>query len=241
MKVTAHAVRSGDWWSVDVPEVDGLFTQARRLDQIPAMVADAGELLTDIPAAEFEVTLDYDFDPAARREIEEVKQLNAAAQRAVDEASPVACSRPRPAAARSVCPRNRRYVGLYPLAGFAARQGQGHGLNHSLVRCLNELSSGWFREFVRVAGTCAQTALCRRGVRAFLAALIHSMASTGTVRVRVGRGGASARRRCRQHKPAMTAVAMRMTVVAVRFSAMPVAIMAAVTPVSAVTSATVAQ
>lgn len=87
MKVTAHAVRSGDWWSVDVPEVDGLFTQARRLDQIPAMVADAGELLTDIPAAEFEVTLDYDFDPAARREIEEVKQLNAAAQRAVDEAS----------------------------------------------------------------------------------------------------------------------------------------------------------
>ena len=74
MKVTAHAVRSGDWWSVDVPEVDGLFTQARRLDQIPAMVADAGELLTDIPAAEFEVTLDYDFDPAARREIEEVKQ-----------------------------------------------------------------------------------------------------------------------------------------------------------------------
>ena len=87
MKVTAHAVRSGDWWSVDVPEVDGLFTQARRLDRIPAMVADAGELLTDIPAAEFEVILDYDFDPAARREIEEVKQLNAAAQRAVDEAS----------------------------------------------------------------------------------------------------------------------------------------------------------
>ena len=87
MKVTAHAVRSGDWWSVDVPKVDGLFTQARRLDQIPAMVADAGELLTDIPAAEFEVNLDYDFGPAPRREIEEVKQLNAAAQRAVDEAS----------------------------------------------------------------------------------------------------------------------------------------------------------
>ncbi|MDV6278370.1 hypothetical protein R3Q06_33610 [Rhodococcus erythropolis] len=44
-------------------------------------------MLTDIPAAEFEVTLDYDVDPAARREIEEVKQLNAAARRAVDEAS----------------------------------------------------------------------------------------------------------------------------------------------------------
>ena len=88
MKVKAHAVRSGDWWSVDVPEVDGLFTQAKRLDQIPAMVADAGELLTDIPADQFEVTLDYDFgDPAALREIADAKQLNAAAQRAVDEAS----------------------------------------------------------------------------------------------------------------------------------------------------------
>ncbi|MFK4362374.1 hypothetical protein [Rhodococcus sp. 27YEA6] len=88
MKVTAHAVRSGDWWSVDVPEVDGLFTQAKRLDQIAAMVADAGELLTDVPAAEFEVTLDYDFgDPAALREAEEVKERTAAALRAVEEAS----------------------------------------------------------------------------------------------------------------------------------------------------------
>ncbi|REK78045.1 hypothetical protein DVG80_32575 [Rhodococcus erythropolis] len=88
MKVTAHAVRSGDWWSVDVPEVEGLFTQARRLDQIPAMVADAGELLTDVPAEQFEVTLDYDFgDPNALREVEEIKERNAAAQRAVEEAS----------------------------------------------------------------------------------------------------------------------------------------------------------
>lgn len=88
MKVTAHAVRSGDWWSVDVPEVDGLFTQAKRLDQIPAMVADAGEVLTDIPAGQFEVTLDYDFgDPAALQEIADAKQRNAAAQRAVDEGS----------------------------------------------------------------------------------------------------------------------------------------------------------
>lgn len=88
MKVTAHAVRSGDWWSVDVPEVDGLFTQAKRLDQIAEMVADAGELLTDVPAAEFEVTLDYDFgDQAALREAEEVKERTAAAQRAVEEAS----------------------------------------------------------------------------------------------------------------------------------------------------------
>ena len=80
--------RSSNWWSIDVPEVDGLFTQAKRLDQIAKMVADAGELLTDVPAAEFEVTLDYDFgDPAALREAEAVKERTAAAQRAVEEAS----------------------------------------------------------------------------------------------------------------------------------------------------------
>lgn len=88
MKVTAHAVRSDDWWSVDVPEVDGLFTQAKRLDQIPAMVADAAELLTGVSADQVEVTLDYDIgDPAALREIAEVKQRSAEAQRAVERAS----------------------------------------------------------------------------------------------------------------------------------------------------------
>ncbi|WP_415395536.1 hypothetical protein ACMTN4_10105 [Rhodococcus globerulus] len=58
MKVTAKVTKSGDWWAVEVPEVDGAFTQARRLDQIPGMVADAVHLLTDVPAGDVEVTLD---------------------------------------------------------------------------------------------------------------------------------------------------------------------------------------
>ena len=58
MKVTAKVTKSGDWWAVEVPEVDGAFTQARRLDQIPDMVADAVHLLTDVPAEDVEVTLD---------------------------------------------------------------------------------------------------------------------------------------------------------------------------------------
>jgi hypothetical protein len=48
MKVTAYATRSGKWWAVRVPEIDGLFTQARRLDQVPEMVADAAMLLDGI-------------------------------------------------------------------------------------------------------------------------------------------------------------------------------------------------
>ena len=88
MKVTAHAVRTGEWWAVDAPEVDGLFTQAKRLDQIPAMVADAAALLTDVAADQMKVTLDYDLgDPGVLRDIAEAKQRSAEAQRAVETAS----------------------------------------------------------------------------------------------------------------------------------------------------------
>lgn len=39
------AVPSDGMWAVEVPEIPGLFTQARSLDQVGAMVADAAELL----------------------------------------------------------------------------------------------------------------------------------------------------------------------------------------------------
>lgn len=43
--VTARATRSNKWWAIDVPEIPGLFTQARRLDQVEAMVKDAAKIL----------------------------------------------------------------------------------------------------------------------------------------------------------------------------------------------------
>ena len=45
MNVTAGAERSGNWWAVEVPEIPGLFTQARRLDQVDGMVRDAARML----------------------------------------------------------------------------------------------------------------------------------------------------------------------------------------------------
>lgn len=44
--LTARCTASGGWWAIEVPEVQGLFTQARRLDQVPAAVLDAAALLT---------------------------------------------------------------------------------------------------------------------------------------------------------------------------------------------------
>lgn len=49
-KATAIAKRSDGWWAIEVPEIPGLFTQARRLDQAEGMVRDAAKML------------DYDID-----------------------------------------------------------------------------------------------------------------------------------------------------------------------------------
>ena len=45
MNMTARVRRSGGWWAVEVPEIPGLFTQAKRLGQVAQMVADAAEML----------------------------------------------------------------------------------------------------------------------------------------------------------------------------------------------------
>ncbi|GAA3516951.1 hypothetical protein [Dietzia aurantiaca] len=49
MKVTAHAARSEGWWAFDVPEIDGLVTQARHLDQTPAWCEMLPNFSTDSP------------------------------------------------------------------------------------------------------------------------------------------------------------------------------------------------
>ena len=46
MRVDAYISRDGDWLAVRVPAVPGLFTQARELSEVPAMVRDAARLLT---------------------------------------------------------------------------------------------------------------------------------------------------------------------------------------------------
>ncbi|MEU7570251.1 hypothetical protein [Micromonospora sp. NPDC049240] len=53
MKYTATCVRSGGWWAITVPEISGLFSQARRLDQVEGMAREAITLLLDVdPQAE---------------------------------------------------------------------------------------------------------------------------------------------------------------------------------------------
>jgi predicted RNase H-like HicB family nuclease len=54
---SAKAVRSGDWWAITIPELKGVHSQARRLDQAEAMAREAISLFRDVPPDSFEVTV----------------------------------------------------------------------------------------------------------------------------------------------------------------------------------------
>jgi predicted RNase H-like HicB family nuclease len=86
MQVTAVATRTGGWWAVEVPELPGLFTQARRLDQVAAVVADAARLLTDV-AVEVAVrpALPDDVQSAVERVRAETAEAERAQRRAAEE------------------------------------------------------------------------------------------------------------------------------------------------------------
>lgn len=59
--VTARVTRSNGWWAISVLEIPGLFTQAKRLDQVERMVLDAASLLNkDVSHVEVVPVLDED-------------------------------------------------------------------------------------------------------------------------------------------------------------------------------------
>jgi predicted RNase H-like HicB family nuclease len=57
-RYVAVAERTGQWWAVSVPEVPGVFTQARRLEGpsgVEAMVRDALAVMLEVPGDQIEV------------------------------------------------------------------------------------------------------------------------------------------------------------------------------------------
>lgn len=87
MKLTAIAERSGGWWAVEVPEVAGLFTQAKRLDQVDGMVRDAAALLTGQPEDSFDVVVEPRVPEVVTATLEHSHQLTDEAARLQREAA----------------------------------------------------------------------------------------------------------------------------------------------------------
>ena len=88
--VTARVTRSEGWWAISVEEIPGLFTQARRLDQVADMVRDAASLLgVDVGTVEVLPVLDSDSQrmleelETARREAEEKQRISSGLTREV--------------------------------------------------------------------------------------------------------------------------------------------------------------
>ena len=88
MKVTATATRTGEWWAIEVSDVQGgLHTQARRLDQVAATVADAVALAVDVSPETIEVTVIPQLAPRDAELIDAARHASQEAVRASEFAS----------------------------------------------------------------------------------------------------------------------------------------------------------
>ncbi|HEX9353644.1 MAG TPA: hypothetical protein VF933_07485 [Streptosporangiaceae bacterium] len=77
---TAVCRRAGEWWEVTVPELDET-TQARRLGDVPATVADLVALTTGADPASIRVEMEAQV--AARRSLDASSWLKAAVAAAI--------------------------------------------------------------------------------------------------------------------------------------------------------------
>jgi predicted RNase H-like HicB family nuclease len=87
MTYTARARRSGRWWAIDVPELPGVYSQARRLDRVEPMARDAIALFLDVDPATFDVRVETNLPSDLRRDVDAVGRLRAEAHRLQAESS----------------------------------------------------------------------------------------------------------------------------------------------------------
>ena len=83
------AVRTGRWWAIEVPEIRGVFSQARRLDQVESMAREAVALMLQVPEDSFDLTIEPDFASlgSLQATIEDALKAREASERAQDQAS----------------------------------------------------------------------------------------------------------------------------------------------------------
>jgi predicted RNase H-like HicB family nuclease len=82
-------VRSGRWWAIEVPELPGVRSQARRLDQVDAMAREAIALKLSVSEDSFELAIQTDLASlgALEASIEAALEARKAAALAQDAAS----------------------------------------------------------------------------------------------------------------------------------------------------------
>lgn len=79
---TVRAYRSGNWWAIEVPQVPGALSQARRLDQVEEMARDAISIVLEVDDDSFDVAVQPDLPESMAELTEAVDQLRADAEQA---------------------------------------------------------------------------------------------------------------------------------------------------------------
>ena len=86
-RYAAKAIRSGDWWAITIPELKGVHSQARRLDQAEAMAREAISLFLDIPDDSIEVTVEPVLPAALQADVDKALAVRGEAEELQREAA----------------------------------------------------------------------------------------------------------------------------------------------------------
>jgi predicted RNase H-like HicB family nuclease len=78
----AEARRSGRWWAIEVPEVRGAFSQARRLADVEPMARDAIAEVLDVPIGQVQVEVRPVLDEQLANTVRQAKEARITAQEA---------------------------------------------------------------------------------------------------------------------------------------------------------------
>jgi predicted RNase H-like HicB family nuclease len=87
MKVTYRvtARRAGDWWALEVPELPGVFSQTKRLDQADAEAREAIAVMLDVEPDEVRVSVEPVLTADMQRVLRKVARARKDAQKASEE------------------------------------------------------------------------------------------------------------------------------------------------------------
>ncbi|PDQ34983.1 MAG: hypothetical protein B5766_08310 [Candidatus Lumbricidophila eiseniae] len=76
---TVTAERSGRFWAIDIPEIQGGHTQARSLTEVDVMARDCICILKDIPADSFDIDVSVKLPTTAQEHLTAARSLSAQA------------------------------------------------------------------------------------------------------------------------------------------------------------------
>jgi predicted RNase H-like HicB family nuclease len=62
--------RAGHWWAISVPELKGVHTQARRLDQVAVIAEEAIALMLDVDPVTIQVEVRHELPSTATYALE---------------------------------------------------------------------------------------------------------------------------------------------------------------------------